>query len=61
MRKLPKNFRLFLDDDVGFIQWCYDNPDGFFWNCYRKAGAVVELYMLHWCDDSGETLSALQE
>lgn len=47
MRKLAPNLRLFLDDDGGFIQWCYDNPNGFFWNCYRKAGGAAEPYMLH--------------
>jgi hypothetical protein len=47
MRKLPKNVRLFIDDDDSFIQWCYDNPGGFFWNCFRRAGDIVEPYMLH--------------
>jgi hypothetical protein len=54
MKNLSKNLRLFLDNDDGFIQWCYDNPDGFFWNCFRKHGNVVEAYMLHGAIIRGE-------
>ena len=46
IKKLPKDLRPFLDDDDGFIRWCYENPDGFFYNCYRKA-EDIEPYMLH--------------
>jgi hypothetical protein len=40
--------RLFLDDDDGFVTWCQDHPDGFFWNCVRnRTGDEVYPYMLH--------------
>jgi len=44
--KLPRDLRLFLDDDAGFVGWCYENPDGFFVNCLRRAGEIVPC-MLH--------------
>jgi hypothetical protein len=47
-QELSNDVWLFLDDDAGFIEWCRENPDGFFWNCGRnQAGNVVHVYTLH--------------
>ena len=60
MRKLAPNLRLFLDDDGGFIQWCYDNPNGFFGTATER---LVVLPSPTCCTarSFGEALSALQE
>lgn len=53
--QLGRDVVFFLDDDGAFIQWCYDNPDGVFWNCFRKKeGAVVRPYMLHGATRKGK-------
>lgn len=44
--KLPRDLHAFVADDRGFVEWCYENPDGFFLNCFRRAGEIVP-YMLH--------------
>ena len=46
--ELSKGVWCFVDDDDAFIQWCHDNPDGFFWNCGRyQADKVLQVYTLN--------------
>ena len=47
-QELTKDVWLFMDNDDGFIRWYEENPDGFFWNCFRtRVGHSVRPYMLH--------------
>ncbi len=52
-KKQPRDLRPFVADDAGFIEWCYENPDGFFLNCVRRAGEIVP-YILHSATQDGK-------
>jgi hypothetical protein len=53
-KQIAEGLLLFLDDDNGFIEWCEEHPDGFFWNCLRnKDGHTVRPYMLHGAKKNG--------
>ena len=51
--ELPMDLRPFVNNDAGFIQWSCENPDGFFLNCFRRAGEIVS-YMLHSATRNGK-------
>ncbi len=45
---LNEDIILITDDDDEFIQWCRENPNGFFWSCHRTLKReVTRVVTLH--------------